>query len=198
MSRINLLPWREWERERRNRAFFARLAASALAGLFVAALAGLYLERLAGRQDGRAAPLREQLAELDRRILRVETLRSESEALGARMAVVIRLHEERSEVARMLHELARTAPAGAHYETLSRVGDALSASGTAASAARISALMRGLAASERFGMPTLRNIREDPDHARYGGRAVHFELTLALRSRARGERGERERHGGHG
>lgn len=180
MSRINLLPWREWERERRNRAFVAKLAASALVGLFVAALAGLYLDRLAGRQEGRTAALRTQLAELDGRILRVEALRSQSEALEARMAVVLRLHEDRSGVARMLHELARTAPAGVHYETLSRSGHAISASGTAESAARISALMRRLAASERFGMPTLRSIREDPDHAHYGGRAVHFDLAFPV------------------
>ena len=180
MSRINLLPWREWERERRNRAFFARLAASALIGLCVAALAGLHVDRLAGRQDGRTAALRVQLAELDGRILAVETLRSESEGLEARIAVVLGLHEQRSNVARMLLELARTAPAGAHYETLTRTGDAISASGTADSAARISALMRRLAASERFGMPTLRSIREDPDQTQYGGRAVHFDLAFPV------------------
>ncbi|MDE0350397.1 MAG: PilN domain-containing protein [Gammaproteobacteria bacterium] len=189
MSRINLLPWREWERERRNRAFFSRLAASALIGLCVAALAGLYIERMAGRQDGRAAALRAQLAELDGRILRVETLRSESEGLEARMAVVLRLHDERSEVARVLLELARAALAGAHYETLSRHGDAISASGTAASAGRISALMRRLAASERFGMPTLHSIREDPDHAHYGGRAVHFDLGFPVLASSHGAEG---------
>ena len=187
MSRINLLPWREWERERRNRAFFARLLASAVMGLGVAALAGLYLDRLEGRQEGRTAALKAQTAELDGRILRVERLRSQSEALEARMAVVLQLHEERSRVARMLHGLARAAPAGAHYETLSRNGDGVGASGTAESAARISALMRRLAASETFGMPTLRSIREDPGHAHYGGRAVHFDLTFPLRAaRVRG------------
>lgn len=186
MSRINLLPWREWERERRNRAFFARLLVSAVMGLGVAALAGLHVGRLEGRQEDRTAVLRAQTAELDGRILRVESLRSQSEALETRMAVVLQLHEERSQVPRMLHELARTAPAGAHYETLARHGNAISASGTAASAARIAALMRRLAASETFGMPTLRSIREDPDHPHYGGRAVHFELTFPLRSGAHG------------
>ena len=186
MSRINLLPWREWERERRNRAFFTRLLASAVMGLFVAALAGLYIDRLEDRQQDRNAALRAQVAELDGRILRVGRLRSQSEALEARMAAVLQLHEERSRVARMLHELARTAPAGAYYETLSRDGDAIGASGTAESAARISALMRRLAASESFGMPTLRSIREDHDHEDYGGRAVHFELTFPLPSGARG------------
>ncbi len=185
MSRINLLPWREWERERRNRAFFARLAASALIGLFVAALAGLHIDRLAGRQDGRTAGLRTQLAELDGRILRVNALRSESEALEARMAVVLRLHEQRSEVARIWLELARTVPAGAHYETITRAGDAIQASGTAESAGRISALMRRLTASERFGMPTLRSIREDPDHPHYGGRAVHFDLGVPVLAASR-------------
>lgn len=185
MSRINLLPWREWDRERRNRAFFARLAASALTGLFVAALTGLYIDRLAGRQDGRAAALRVQLEELDGRIRRMEALRAESAGFDVRMAVLVRLHEQRSAVARMLLELARTAPAGAHYQTLSRNGDTISASGTAESAGRISALMRRLAASERFGMPTLRSIREDPDHAHYGGRAVHFDLAFPVLVRSR-------------
>lgn len=186
MSRINLLPWREWERERRNRAFFAKLLVSAVIGLFVAALAGMYMDGLESRQEERTAALRTEIAELDGRILRLESLRSQSEALEARMAAVLQLHEERSRVARVLHELARAAPAGAHYETLSRNDNAIDASGTAESAARISALMRRLAASEAFGMPTLRSIREDPDHAHYGGRAVHFDLRFPLRAGARG------------
>ena len=185
MSRINLLPWREWERERRNRAFFARLLVSATMGLGVASMAGLYVDRLEGRQERRAGALRADVAELGNRIARVETLRAESAGLEARLAVLLQLHAERSGVARTLHELARTASAGVHYETLARSGDAISASGTAESAARISALMRGLAASERFGMPTLRSIREDPDQAEYGGRAVHFDLAFPLASPSR-------------
>lgn len=185
MSRINLLPWREWERERRNRAFFARLLVSAVMGLGVASMAGLYIDRLEGRQERRAGALRADVAELDDRIVRVETLRAESAGLEARLAVLLQLHAERSGVAGMLHELARTASAGVHYETLARSGEAISASGTAESAARISALMRGLAASERFGMPTLRSIREDPDQAEYGGRAVHFDLAFPLASHSR-------------
>lgn len=188
MSRINLLPWREWERQRRNRAFFAKLVVSAAIGLFVAALAGLYVDRLESLQKRRAGALRADVAGLDNRIARMETLRAESAGVEARLTVLLQLHDERSEVARTLHELARTASAGVHYETLARSGDAISASGTAESAARISALMRRLAASERFGMPTLRSIREDPDHADYGGRAVHFDLAfpLAPHSRASG------------
>ena len=181
MSRINLLPWREWERERRNRVFLARTCASGACALVVALLAGGYLDHLGARQEARADLGHARLRALDERIERVRDVRQQSARLAARVGVLRGLHEERSTVARVLHELARTAPSGTHYEKLSYAGGLVTASGTAESAARISALMRGLEASERFGMPTLRSIHEDQDNAEYGGRAVHFDLAFALR-----------------
>ena len=181
MSRINLLPWREWERERRNRVFLTGICTSGACALVVALLAGGYIDHLKARQEARAEVGHARLRALDERIEHVRDVRRQSARLEARVAVLRGLHEERSTVARVLHELARTAPSGTHYERLAYAGGLVTASGTAESAARISALMRGLEASERFGMATLRSIHEDQDNAEYGGRAVHFDLAFALR-----------------
>ena len=178
MTRINLLPWREWARERRRRAFLFRIGAAACGALTLAFLAGEFLDRELARQEERHAFLRERLALLDSRIAQLRTLRGEEAHLAARLSVVRALHGDRDTVARMLHEAARAASAGTHYTSLALVADTLSATGAAESAGRISGLMRNLAASDVFGPPTLQNIEEDPGNQVYGGRAVRFELSI--------------------
>ena len=189
MSRINLLPWREWERERRNRTFLRCLSASGAAALVVALLAGAHLDHLAARQDGRADFLRRHLAELDERIAEAGRLRDRREELAAQLAVLRALRDERSAAARMLHELARTIAPGTHYVRVARGGDVVTATGTAESPARISLLMRRLAASESFGSPALRGIHEDRERGEYGGRAVRFDLTFPWLSSGRHRNG---------
>ena len=49
--RINLLPWREWARERRKRTFFAALGLAATAAVAVVALAGAGLNASIGQQE---------------------------------------------------------------------------------------------------------------------------------------------------
>ena len=178
MSGINLLPWREWERGRRNRAFVAGLVASAAGAVGVALAAAAGIDHLTARQDGRADFLRGHLAALEERIVEVRRLRNRREELAAQLAVLRGLRDERFAFPRMLHALAGTIPPGIHYARLARTGEVISISGTAASATRISVLMRRLAASERFGTPALRGIQEDRENAEYGGRTVQFDLTL--------------------
>ena len=185
MSRINLLPWREWERARRNRVFVAALIASGAGALGVALAATAGIDQAMARQDDRAAFLRNQLAVLDERVLEVARLRTRREELAAHLEGLRALRDERVAFPGMLEALASTIPPGIHYTRVTRTAAVLSISGTAVAATRISVLMRRLAASERFGTPVLRGIQEDQDNAAYGGRGVRFELSLPWRTNTR-------------
>ena len=53
MARINLLPWREWERERRKNEFLIRLGGSVLFGALIVFAGGWYLDNSVEQQNAR-------------------------------------------------------------------------------------------------------------------------------------------------
>ncbi|MCY4566282.1 MAG: hypothetical protein OXE40_17570, partial [Gammaproteobacteria bacterium] len=66
-STINLLPWRDLERARRNRAMAGALAGAVLAGVLVVTAAGWYLQRCVEVQERRNGLLERETAVLETR-----------------------------------------------------------------------------------------------------------------------------------
>jgi type IV pilus assembly protein PilN len=175
MARINLLPWRDWERERKKKEFLTNLAAVALAGGIIVFLGFTYLDARIDRQNARNDWLRKEIAELDKRIAEIRTLRQEREQLLARMQVIQELQGNRPVIVRVFDELVRTNASGVFYANVKMENALLSMNGTAESNNRISTLMRNLNASDWFAEPNLRGIREN---TAYGPQASNFQLTV--------------------
>ncbi|HEY0962069.1 MAG TPA: PilN domain-containing protein [Pseudomonadales bacterium] len=158
MANINLLPWREKERERRKKAFFAMLGgAAALAGAILGA-GHLYMQNEINNQNARNAYLQEQIAVLDNKIAEIRNLQDQKRALTERMAVIQDLQGRRPVIVRLFDELVRTLPEGVYYDRVTRTGDLISLEGVADSNNRVSTLMRYLEDSEWFAEPSLRQI----------------------------------------
>ena len=156
--RVNLLPWRQQQRRREQRAFVAQLAASfAAAAIFVAAL-GFHLGTQIERQEQRNRRLADRIAHLDGDIAEINTLRGRQEEIDRRIRALAELWIERSTTVEILDELTQTMVSGTHYTDLTRRGDLLTAQGVAASNVRVSGLMRNLRDSHRFSTPSLKSI----------------------------------------
>jgi type IV pilus assembly protein PilN len=179
MNGINLLPWREWERERLRREFLTQLAAVVLGAVAAVMLAGLVLDYRVDAQNARNRFLREQITTLDQQITEIANLRKMRGELLARIQVILELQANRPTVVRVFDELVRTLPAGLHFNTLSMTGSTLSLTAEAEANQRIATLMRNLDASGLFMEPTLKSIQEDPDNVHYGAEASAFNLTFA-------------------
>ena len=178
MNEINLLPWRDWRRERARRSFFLSLGLAAM--LAVAATAGLgwRLDRESQQLDRRNDYLRERIAGLDRRIADIAELNGEADQVLSRLAAARALQGNRYAMVHVFDALARAVADGAHYTSVSMAGDLISASGAAASNDQVSALMRRIEDSRWFAEPSLKSISEARDGAHYGGRSSEFELTF--------------------
>ena len=178
MSSINLLPWREWRRERARRTFFVCLGLSGVAAIAVVLALGWQLDRESVRMDRRNDYLRERIGDLDRRIADSEKLTDQTEQVLSRLAAARGLQGNRQTMVRTFDALARTVADGVHYTSLSMTDDLFAASGAAASNDRVSSLMRNLEDSPWFAEPSLKSISESRDSPHYGGRASEFELTF--------------------
>ena len=177
-ARINLLPWRQWERDRRKRVFLGGLALSGLATVAVVVLAVALFDRLIDNQEQRNRFLLAHIAELDTRIAEIDRLRRRRDFIGERVRLLDRLRSDRSNPVRIFDELARTLVSGVHYAALAKRGPVITARGSAESPDRISALMRGLDESSAFEAPRLRGIEQTQANAAYGPQTAVFELDF--------------------
>jgi len=178
MARINLLPWREWERERRKREFLVNLAGVLVLGVVIVLAGGWFLDGRIDNQNQRNAFLKQEISVLDQQIAEIAELRKTREELLARIRVILELQINRPIIVRVFDELVRTLPPGLHYSSLKKQGTLLTLDAQAESNNRISSLMRNLDASELFASPNLKSIKEDPDNEHYGPQASVFNLTF--------------------
>jgi type IV pilus assembly protein PilN len=179
MANINLLPWREWERERKQKEFLTQIAGVLVLGVVMIFGAGQFLDTAIDNQDGRNKFLESKITVLNGKIAEIQILRKQREDLLARMQVINELQGNRPVIVRVFDEIVQTLAKGVHYKQLSLQGKSLSVAGVAESNNRISALMRNLDGSDWFTTPNLKGIKEDPTNSDYGEQASTFELSFA-------------------
>jgi type IV pilus assembly protein PilN len=182
MARINLLPWREWERERRQKQFLANLLGVLVLGVAVVLAGGVYLDGRIDNQQARNRFLEQEIAVLDQQIAEIRDLQKTREELLARIRVILDLQGNRPIPVRVFDELVRTLAPGVHFRNLRMQGQLLTLEAAAESNNRISTLMRNLDASDWFTAPILRSIKEDPGNVDYGPQASSFNLTFVQTS----------------
>lgn len=176
MTNINLLPWREQLREDRKREFFVALSGVVVIAFGLLFLADRYVNGRIDNQNARNDYLRQQIAVLDQRIAEIRELRSQKEALTARMSVIQDLQGTRPVIVRLFDELVRTLPDGVYYDNVSRTGNSIRLEGVAESNALVSALMRRLEASDWFASPDLERVTADASSPE----ANRFQLTVLI------------------
>ncbi|MDZ7645335.1 MAG: PilN domain-containing protein [Woeseiaceae bacterium] len=175
MPRINLLPWREAERKRRQRDFLIAVAGAFVAGIVVVGLTVFIYNQRIDNQQARNARLEAEIVELEKSITEIEGLERQRERLLARMEIIERLQASRPEIVHLFDELTRQLPEGVYLRGLKQVGSEVELTGVAQSSTRVSALMRRIDASEWLTDPSV--VRVETTEAG-PGRQAEFVVTL--------------------
>ena len=187
MARINLLPWREWERERKQKEFLTNLGVVVGVAAVLVYVVGLYLSGSIDTQLKRNTYLEGKIAVLNERIKEIDHLRETREQLLSRMRVIQELQGNRPVIVRVFDEMVRTLSEGVYYVDLRKEGTTISIRGNAESNNRISDLMRRIDGSEWFAEPNLKGIKRNPS---FGEQASSFDLTLLQVSPSQTDLGE--------
>lgn len=187
MARVNLLPWREKERQRQKRLMTAA-ALGAVVLTFAGALASYFLiEDWILAQEARNAFLTAEIATLDRKIKEIKEIEKKKQDLLARMEIIQDLQQMRPEIVHFFDEIMTTIPNGLFLTGIRQTGTNVVLEGRAQSYGRISDLMRNINASAWIANPTLKIIKEQ-DKTDTG--LSHFELQLQQRRPAKPEEGQ--------
>jgi len=161
MPHINLLPWREELRLRKQKEFGALAAVAVVVMACVVGGVHLYFQGLIDYQSSRNAYLETEIGRLDKKIAEIKDLELEKERLLARMRIIEQLQSSRPEIVHLMDELVDKLPEGVYYTSVEQKGRALNLKGVAQSNARVSSLMRKLDGSTWLEEPALVEIKRE-------------------------------------
>lgn len=185
MARINLLPWREAERTRRQQEFGMMV----LLGVLLTGLAifGIHMQfqSMISAQNKRNAYLKQEIAVVEQQIREIQDLDKTKQNLLARMNVIQELQSSRPQIVHLFDEVVSIMPDGVYLTSLKQEGNQVSFEGQAQSNARVSSMMRNIDDSEWLSRPKLDFIESKEQT---GTGYSHFKLTAVQMAMVREEK----------
>lgn len=159
MARINLLPWREEQRQERQRQFLVTLLMTSILGVLLVFIVGTVFDQRINHQQFRNGLIKGEIRQLEVRIKKIEELERTRARLISRKQVIERLQASRSTTVELLDHLAKSIPVGVTLTTIRQQGSTLALSGSSQSNARVSAYLRELELNDLFLNPQLAFVR---------------------------------------
>jgi type IV pilus assembly protein PilN len=161
MARINLLPWRQEERERRNKEFITLVAALTLLALLTAFATWSYFNNELVEQRDANALIEQENSRLDSVLTEIDTLEQRREDIISRMQVIQDLQGRRPVPVRLWDDIAKAIPPALYLNNLKREGDVITLTGLADNPNVVSSLIRNLDSSKWMGNSAVRNIQQN-------------------------------------
>ena len=181
MPRINLLPWREEERKKRQRDVLVAMAGSVIAAVLVLGGTWFFFSQMIDNQLERNRRLTAEIEELDRSITEIDGLERQKERLLARMEIIEQLQRSRPEIVHLFDEVTRQLPEGVYLTGMKQTGSTVEVKGVAQSSTRVSALMRRIDASVWLDDPSVIRVETTDD-----GPARQAEFVVNLKQKREG------------
>lgn len=161
MARINLLPWRQEERARRNKEFITLVVAVLLLALLTAFATWSYFNNeLTEQQDANDLIVQEN-SRLDAALTEIDGLELRREDIIARMQVIQDLQGRRPVPVRLWDDIAKAIPPALYLNNLKREGDLITLTGQADNPNVVSSLIRNLDSSDWMDNSAVRNIQQN-------------------------------------
>src|ERR1044071_3012769 len=159
MPRINLLPWRDEERKERKVKFLVALGGAVVAAMLAAFVGYLLMDSMVSAQEVRNQKLKEEIAELDKQIEKINSLEADKARFIARMEVIEKLQRSRPEIVHIFDEISKQLPDGVYLTAITQTGTRLKFEGVAQSSTRVSAFMRNIDSSSYLKNPDLEVVQ---------------------------------------
>ncbi|MFT5656807.1 MAG: type IV pilus assembly protein PilN [Gammaproteobacteria bacterium] len=175
MTRINLLPWREWERQEQKKQFGLWSVLALLLAGAIMLLVHIQMGAKIDYQLSRNQYISGEIGKLDKQIAEISELQKVRRSLLERMEVIQDLQRSRPSIVHLFSEIVNTVPNGVYLQTLDQSGGNLVMKGEAESNARVSTYMRNLSGSEWLKEPNLTVIEIEDKKV---NRISAFTLTV--------------------
>lgn len=159
MARINLLPWRQEERERKNKEFNVVAAAAAALAILAVLATMMFLNGQLSNQQAANDLIRNENTRLDGVNKEIEGLEQQRDEMISRMKIIQDLQGQRSIPVRVWDDIARAIPQSMYLVNMKREGNTITLTGFADNPNVVSQLIRNLDASpwlDNSGVPNIK------------------------------------------
>lgn len=177
MAYVNLLPWREGQRQRQKKEYLSILGLVALLVFAIFWLIGAGVDRLIENQRFRNVYLQKEIAVLDNQIDKIKDIKAQKNAIEQQIALIEQLQSSRNVAPHVLNELAMLVPAGVSFKSLERTGNKIVLEGQSESNNRLAEFMRQLQNSKVFHREDLSSIIANSNNS---GAISDFKLTFYI------------------
>lgn len=158
MRKVNLLPWRDWQRQRAIRHLQGLLFAGVLLAGVGVLLADRYLRHATQREHLASATLQADFRLFEQRLAQVGTLDARRLSLIAQLDAIEALRARRLPLEHWLQRLGQQLPTGVQLGVLQLQGERLSLSGLAESGPQVARLLERLTQLPRVATPVLQEV----------------------------------------
>ncbi|NNN45693.1 MULTISPECIES: PilN domain-containing protein [unclassified Vibrio] len=173
---INLLPWRETQRENYRQHFIHLLILGVLLALGAQWLAGSYFEQQNQQQQGRLDFLNQHIRQLDQRLNALKVTEQEHKALLTRLNVVEALQQKRNKSTEFMHLMPDLIPEGVYVDKIKMNGQEVEMSGISDSTARLATMLDHLEKSPQLSEVGMHSIVSG--NRRFGKQFQSFKVSF--------------------
>jgi len=158
MPHINLLPWRELQREQSKKKFITLLMAVVIVCFVTMYALSAFYSALKEGQMLKNNYLSSEITMLDQKIRDIRDLDMKKENLQQRMRLIEELQSSRNLGTQIMDEVAKIVPAGVYLTKLERKGSQIHVLGKSESNNRLSTMLRQVQSSYLLERPTMQGI----------------------------------------
>lgn len=158
MPHINLLNWRESQRNEKKKEYLTVLAAVALCSFAVCYGVKLNYDAQIEGQNARNELLQREIAVLDQKIVEIRELNKLKASLQQRMKLIEQLQSSRNLGTQIFDEIVKVTPGGVYLTKLEKKANFLQLSGKSESNNRLAHMVRKVEDSYLLSQPDLRQI----------------------------------------
>lgn len=159
MAKINLLPWREELRKKRQQDFLVSMGAGVVLTCILFGLVYMHIESLKDYQTQRNTRLKDEIAAVDKKIAEIKEIEEKKAKLNEKITLIQELQASRPKIVHLFDELRKITPVGVYVITLTQKGEDITITGKSQSNSRVSDYMRAIDKSEYFMAPSLKVVR---------------------------------------
>ncbi len=150
MARINLLPWRDELRIKRNNEFVAICVGALFLGLAAAGSTWFYYDHKLQDQEQANQLIQSTNQNLDVQLKALDGLQEQRNAIVERMKLIQGLQTQRPIAVHLIDEIVRVTPSNMYITKFQRTGDKFTIEGRAESPNTVAELLRNLEASSWY------------------------------------------------
>jgi type IV pilus assembly protein PilN len=188
MPRINLLPWREQQRNERKKAFAVSMFGAAIAAVAVALVGWFFVNQMIDAQRDRNELLRSEIKVLDKMNEEINSLEEQKKQHIERMNIIEKLQRSRPEIVHVFDTFTKIIPDGVYLTSLRQAERTTGQDtvktyriqGITQSSTRVGTFMRAIEGSEWLRKGDL----EKMEATRGGSQTLSFILTAEQRTQA--------------